>query len=224
MGSDHPKYPQSRRGSSGLCVALAALLALAAGQSQAGEITLDPGGARAWDFTAIGGGQLRVCTVNCIWPIVGAAYYVAGGDTGAFTFGPADFIAGPEVGGVFPANGTETFDFASAAGDAVSGLVTWHTILDGSLSPSLVGTLDVLASVGDLAGEYPAGSTADVIATVAIECSLSNLVAGLCPTGIQETPLATGSINPRYTPVPEPSSLALLLMAGLGWLWWRVLT
>ncbi len=204
-----------------------AILALVAGWgAKADPIIFDPGGAHGWDFVANGGGLLlHVCTLNCLNSILGQAF--SGPDTGTFTFGPADFLAGPEVAGVFSTNGTETFSYSSITdSDTASGMVTWNTIEDNTLFPTLRGSFLVTSSIGDSAflNQFPVGSTADVEATVSITCSLTNLVAGSCPTNDQESTLFSGRVTdsplpPHVIPgVPEPNMnpIFMLSLAAVG--------
>lgn len=185
------------------------------------QITLGGDNSHGYDFVAVTGNSVHVCTFNCLNDIVGPAYYSGGplGYSGQFTFGPAGFLAGPlNATGGFPTSAVETFEYHSLPSlDSLTGPVTWTLLDDNSLVPHLEGSLFVATSAGNAAflADFPVGSTAFIDVSVKIECTLTNLVSGACPTNVQESTFSAGEILPRPVAMTEPSSLVIIIVALL---------
>src|ERR1700756_4712904 len=89
---------------------LAAPLALSATAALADPIYLNGLSQTDLTFTSVGGLNLEVSTAGVSG--TEASYF---NDTGVFTLGPTDFIAGPLHANVFPANANESFTYQATS-------------------------------------------------------------------------------------------------------------
>jgi hypothetical protein len=170
-------------------------------------------------FTSVGGLNLEVSTAG----VSGAASYF--NDTGVFTLGAADFIAGPLHANVFPANATESFTYQAtsemdgnpAHPDGIAGTITWARVdANGSGTvPILYGYLGLASVTGDTAFmlQFPPGGLAQVELYFPTECSVTKLVRDHCEATMEVASFQGGFVAdppPNSTDVPEPS--------GIGWI------
>jgi hypothetical protein len=151
--------------------------------------------------------------------LTGHAFYRS--DTGTYTFGSADFTAGPLSGGNYPASGTQHLTVTFTDGDTAAGDVTWSLLKDHSFAPDFIGTWAIATSAGDadFLTDFAAGSIADIDLVVVVRQAIDTLFDGLSEV-IQFA--SSGQIVPGSTSVPEPTSTLALVGVALGMLGlWR---
>jgi hypothetical protein len=194
----------------------AAPLALAATAALADPIYLNGLSQTDLTLTSVGGLNLEVSTAG----VSGAASYL--NDTGVFTLGAADFIAGPLHANVFPANATESFTYQAtsemdgdpAHPDGVAGTITWARVdANGNGTvPILYGYLGLASVTGDTAFmlQFPPGGLAQVELYFPTECSVTKLVRDHCEATMEVAGFQGGFVGdppPNSTDVPEPSGI-----------------
>lgn len=167
------------------------------------QITIGDSAAGAYHFA----GQLTVDSSGA----AGLAYY--GPYVGNYTLGPmAATVAGPEVNGIFPFAGVQTFDFTVPLGH-VAGTVHWSQ-LSGSQFPALIGEMWIPVMTGAPEFVTDFGShTASVDLILALQAGsppIDNLTGGQTYASI-----SAGEAVPLSF-VPEPSAVALLATALLA--------
>jgi hypothetical protein len=97
----------------------------------ADQITFGPSTSGSFTFTGNGAGSVMVSTSG----LGGNAFFSSTpSDLGTFTLGSANFLAGPQSGGIFLTSGIESFDFLAADGDHLAGTITWSFIQDNTIS------------------------------------------------------------------------------------------
>jgi hypothetical protein len=197
-------------------VLIAAPLTLAATAAFADPIYLNGLSQTDLTFTSVGGLNLEVSTAG----VSGAASYL--NDTGVFTLGAADFIAGPLHANVFPANATESFTYQAtsemdgdpAHPDGIAGTITWARVdANGNGTvPILYGYLGLASVTGDTAFmlQFPPGGLAQVEVYFPTECSVTKLVRDHCEATMEVASFDGGFLAdppPNSTDVPEPSGI-----------------
>ena len=198
---------------------LAAPLALAATAALADPIYLNGLSQTDLTFTSVGGFNLEISTPG----VSGTVSYF--NDTGVFTLGAADFIAGPLHANVFPANATESFTYQATSEmdgnpthpDSIAGMITWARVdANGNGTvPILYGYLGLASVNGDTAFmlQFPPGGLAPVELYFPTECSVTKLVRDHCEATMEVASSEGGFVAdppPNSTDVPEPS--------GIGWI------
>jgi hypothetical protein len=198
---------------------LAAPLALSATAALADPIYLNGLSQTDLTFTSVGGLNLEISTPG----VSGTASYF--NDTGVFTLGATDFIAGPLHANVFPANANESFTYQAtsemdgnpAHPDSIAGTITWARVDangNGTI-PILYGYLGLASVNGDTAFmlQFPPGGLAQVELYFPTECSVTKLVRDHCEATMEVASFQGGFVAdppPNSTDVPEPS--------GIGWI------
>jgi hypothetical protein len=198
---------------------LAAPLAPSATAALADPIYLNGLSQTDLTFTSVGGLNLEVSTAG----VSGTASYF--NDTGVFTLGATDFIAGPLNANVFPVNATESFTYQATSEmdgnpthpDSIAGMITWARVdANGNGTvPILYGYLGLASVNGDTAFmlQFPPGGLAQVELYFPTECSVTKLVRDHCEATMEVASFQGGFVAdppPNSTDVPEPS--------GIGWI------
>jgi len=198
---------------------LAAPLALAATAALADPIYLNGLSQTDLTFTSVGGLNLEISTPG----VSGTASYF--NDTGVFTLGATDFIAGPLNANVFPANATESFTYQATSEmdgnpthpDSIAGMITWARVdANGNGTvPILYGYLGLASVNGDTAFmlQFPPGGLAPVELYFPTECSVTKLVRDHCEATMEVASFQGGFVTDppaNSTDVPEPN--------GAGWI------
>jgi hypothetical protein len=176
-------------------------------------------------FTSDGNGMLSVSSAGFTGATTGDANFqmptgiiVA---NGTFSLGALSGTTGTESGGVFPFSATEAFSYSDAAGDSLTGTITWAGIKDNTLVPEFFDTLTIATSAGSAAfvKDYSVGSKVTTDMVVDVTQSLATL-AGM-PKGTPTTgTFSNGEVLPAAAiGVPEPSALALLGGALIAFVW-----
>jgi hypothetical protein len=183
-------------------------------EAEAEQITLGNSTSGSYDFTG------HPPNIGVTSPgIAGHAFYRS--DTGTYTFGSADFTAGPLAGGNYPASGTQPLTVTFTDGDTASGSVTWSLLKDHSFAPDFIGTWAIASSSGDadFTTDFAAGSVADIDLVVVVKQTLDSLFEGL---SVVTQFASSGEIIPGSASIPEPASTVTLLGVALGMLGlWR---
>jgi hypothetical protein len=203
-----------------LSSAAVAVLALSSGHADAAQITLGNNTSGFFTFTANGGSHIDVSTAGVIG--TNEAFFL--GDTGTYNLGPTFFTAGPDNGGSFAANGTESLTVTMLDGDTATGSVNWTQIKDHSVLPDAIGVWHITSSSGDATwlANFGSGGT-DVYAPIDIVFETAAFLSTLHPGASENGNISSGQINGMDAPptyIFEPASMALLgsalLMFGLS--------
>jgi PEP-CTERM motif len=199
-----------------LAAATVALLATTAiVPAEAGQITIGGSTSGSASFTGTGNGAIVFFTNG----FTGHAFYDADA-LGTYTLGPMSFTTQILVGNNFPItpSAIQTFTFNSPDGDSlIASTASFNLLKDSTLNPNLNNNviqfnLTGIVSTGDAAflADFPNGGTAT------IDYTFSTLSGGIVLDTLAFTPdpevagLSSGEVLPNHTPVPEPTSLALL--------------
>jgi hypothetical protein len=170
-------------------------------------------------FTSLGGGSVLIATAG----LTGNATFDPG-DTATYTFGPASFTAGPQVGGVFPAGGaTESFSYSSLDGDSLTGTVSWFEVVDGTPQPRFIGTLSIATAAGDAAflTNFKAGmlsgidfTTDPMVCTPGSDCATLDGFANLDRGRTATATVSSGEVRPVPVPIVGAGLPGLVLACG----------
>jgi hypothetical protein len=156
-------------------------------------------------------GDVNTFAIDILSPLTGDASF-SGYSSGTYTLGPVTFHADPGPGDSYTASpNLETFSYSGGGGvNAVAGTVQFTSIVDGTTTPSFVGTFSVMTSSGTMGftNTFAVGSTLPFgFTTSTLGMTLTDLVAGSYSRPVA---VAQGAVPAT---IPEPGTLALL---GLG--------
>jgi hypothetical protein len=109
-------------------------------------------------------------------------------------------------------------------GDTAAIAVSWQKIVDGTLTPNLLGTYDVTSSSGDAAwlANFEKGLTGSIDLVIDLPAgSLSLTDLATMGTSSEFGPISSGDLTPSGSGPPvvtvdEPAALAVLSLALLG--------
>jgi hypothetical protein len=209
-------------------VMLALPTALRAGVIETNSGALVP---NAIQFTAKPNNSLEVSTVSNQGFSAAATYTGTPSDTGVAAFGQMDFLTGAETNGVFTAlaspSPTEDFKFQGNVGnDVLDATITWKQVIANAPlpgEPQLVGTGVVNSSSGSSAftTDFPqnGGIALTLNFPLSGPCDLIMLASSMCGDVTFEISAFEGGdlTTTTTTSVPEPTSLALLGSALIGY-------
>ena len=167
----------------------------------------------SFDFTGNGANSVTVTTAG----LTGAAFFDADPTTfGTYTFGPANFLAGPMNSNLFPAGGAaESFSYTATAGspDSLAGTINWNFIQDNTPQPKFFGHLSITSISGTaafLANFSQLSALIDFITNPMIGAPTLDALA--LTTGTATASISSGEV----APVPIPGALALFASGLVG--------
>ena len=209
------------------CVAVASLGFLASG-AQASVLNLDACNVPNCDsgsVTIAAGAPAGTLSISTAGLNGFAQFFGALGTWTLGSFGPT--TTSTEVGGQFFnfTGVTSTFSYSDNAGDHIGGTVTWSSLKDGSITPQLLGTLNITSLGGSALFTLNfASMVANVDFTLNTPCFPDQIAGGTCSiNGVHATTmtgtLSGGELFPTTVPLPGALVLfgsGLVGLAALG--------